>query len=257
MTHMIEKRRNCILTYSYTLTGRRHRQGAEGGEKPVSRHRPRPRGRGDLLACPGDAGGQEGAERRQGPADHASMRSPGAPSARRSAPARPRPAADRGIYGATGARLPGRLHPLAGVVAQAARQPLAGRVQSVALRLICEREAEIEVFKAREYWTIEAVFITPGGAPFTARLTHLNGKRLDQFDLNTQTLAKRRRRWSNRAVLGRLGGAQAGPPQSATAVHHLDIAAGSLSEVGFARSRRCGARSNCMKEWISMAKRPA
>jgi DNA topoisomerase-1 len=65
----------------------------------------------------------------------------------------------------------------------------AGRVQSVALRLICDREAEIEVFKAREYWTIEALFLTPGGAPFTARLTHLNGKRLDQFDLNTETLA--------------------------------------------------------------------
>ena len=66
----------------------------------------------------------------------------------------------------------------------------AGRVQSVALRLICEREAEIEIFRAREYWTIEAVFITPGGAPFTAKLTHLNGKRLDQFDLNTQALAE-------------------------------------------------------------------
>jgi DNA topoisomerase I len=66
----------------------------------------------------------------------------------------------------------------------------AGRVQSVALRLICEREAEIEVFRAREYWTIEAVFITPGGAPFTAKLTHLNGKRLDQFDLNTAALAE-------------------------------------------------------------------
>src|ERR1700684_3397019 len=66
----------------------------------------------------------------------------------------------------------------------------AGRVQSVALRLICEREAEIEVFKAREYWTVEAHFTTPGGAPFTARLTHLNGKRLDQFDLNTQALAE-------------------------------------------------------------------
>src|SRR5450755_559587 len=66
----------------------------------------------------------------------------------------------------------------------------AGRVQSVALRLICDREAEIEIFKTREYWTIEAVFVTPGGAPFTARLTHLNGKRLDQFDLNTQALAE-------------------------------------------------------------------
>jgi DNA topoisomerase I len=65
----------------------------------------------------------------------------------------------------------------------------AGRVQSVALRLICDREAEIEIFRAREYWTIEALFLTPGGAPFTARLTHLNGKRLDQFDLNNETLA--------------------------------------------------------------------
>ena len=61
----------------------------------------------------------------------------------------------------------------------------AGRVQSVALRMVCEREAEIEAFKPREYWTIEAHFTTPAGAPFTARLTHLDGKRLDQFDLNS------------------------------------------------------------------------
>ncbi len=65
----------------------------------------------------------------------------------------------------------------------------AGRVQSVALRLVCEREAEIEAFRPREYWTVEAHFTTPGGAPFTARLTHLDGKRLDQFDLNTAALA--------------------------------------------------------------------
>ncbi len=65
----------------------------------------------------------------------------------------------------------------------------AGRVQSVALRLVCEREAEIEAFRPREYWTIEAHFLTPAGAPFLARLTHLEGKRLDQFDLNNETLA--------------------------------------------------------------------
>ena len=65
----------------------------------------------------------------------------------------------------------------------------AGRVQSVALRLICEREAEIEAFRNREYWAIEALFTTPGGAPFTARLTHLNGKKLDQFDLSNEALA--------------------------------------------------------------------
>jgi DNA topoisomerase-1 len=65
----------------------------------------------------------------------------------------------------------------------------AGRVQSVALRLICEREAEIEVFKAREYWTVEAGFLTPAGAPFTAKLTHYQGKKLDQFDLNDEPKA--------------------------------------------------------------------
>ncbi len=65
----------------------------------------------------------------------------------------------------------------------------AGRVQSVSLRLICEREAEIEVFKAREYWTIEAAMLTPTGAPFPARLTHFEGKKLDQFDLNDEAKA--------------------------------------------------------------------
>src|SRR5271168_911409 len=65
----------------------------------------------------------------------------------------------------------------------------AGRVQSVALRLICDREAEIEAFRAREYWTIEAAFTTPGGAPFTARLTHLHGKKLEQFDLPNEATA--------------------------------------------------------------------
>ncbi|MCR0981021.1 type I DNA topoisomerase [Roseomonas populi] len=67
----------------------------------------------------------------------------------------------------------------------------AGRVQSVALRLITDREAEIEVFKPREYWTIEAAFRTPAGAPFTARLTHLEGKKLDQFDLADEASAHR------------------------------------------------------------------
>jgi DNA topoisomerase-1 len=66
----------------------------------------------------------------------------------------------------------------------------AGRVQSVALRLICEREAEIEVFRNREYWTIDAAFTTPGGAPFHARLTHLDGKKLDQFDLPNEAAAQ-------------------------------------------------------------------
>ncbi len=66
----------------------------------------------------------------------------------------------------------------------------AGRVQSVALRLICEREAEIEVFKAQEYWTIAVVFTTEDGQTFTARLTHLDGRKLEKFDLPNEEAAK-------------------------------------------------------------------
>src|SRR5689334_2047776 len=66
----------------------------------------------------------------------------------------------------------------------------AGRVQSVALRLICERESEIEAFKPREYWTIEVEFETPSGERFTARLTHLDGKRLDKYDLADEATAR-------------------------------------------------------------------
>jgi DNA topoisomerase-1 len=65
----------------------------------------------------------------------------------------------------------------------------AGRVQSVALRLICEREAEIEAFRSREYWTVDTLFTTPRGQTFSARLTHLNGQKLDKFDLATEAEA--------------------------------------------------------------------
>src|SRR3954468_24149904 len=67
----------------------------------------------------------------------------------------------------------------------------AGRVQSVALRLICEREAEIEAFVAQEYWTVEALLRTRKGETFTARLTHFDGKKLDRFDLKTEADAHR------------------------------------------------------------------
>ena len=59
----------------------------------------------------------------------------------------------------------------------------AGRVQSVALRLICDRELEIEAFRAREYWTVEADMKTAANAPFVARLVGIDGKKLDKFDI--------------------------------------------------------------------------
>ncbi|MDP6896552.1 MAG: type I DNA topoisomerase, partial [Rhodospirillales bacterium] len=65
----------------------------------------------------------------------------------------------------------------------------AGRVQSVALRLICERETEIENFVSREYWSIKALMASPSGATFEAGLTHLNGEKLDKMDLGDNSAA--------------------------------------------------------------------
>ena len=65
----------------------------------------------------------------------------------------------------------------------------AGRVQSVALRLIVEREMEIEAFKPREYWTVKAILTTPKGDLLEARLTVLDGKKLDRFDLADEAAA--------------------------------------------------------------------
>ncbi len=59
----------------------------------------------------------------------------------------------------------------------------AGRVQSVALRLVCDREAEIERFVREEYWNIAAILKTPRDDAFTARLTALDGKRLGKLDI--------------------------------------------------------------------------
>src|SRR5580700_4844463 len=70
----------------------------------------------------------------------------------------------------------------------------AGRVQSVALRLICERESEIEVFKTREYWTVDVLFGTAKKQTLKARLTHLDGRKLDKFDLDTQERAEQAKR---------------------------------------------------------------
>jgi DNA topoisomerase I len=66
----------------------------------------------------------------------------------------------------------------------------AGRVQSVALRLVCDRELEIEAFKPREYWSVEADFSAPAGN-FTSRLTYFEGRKLDKLSLGRGDDAKR------------------------------------------------------------------
>ncbi|MBP8246229.1 MAG: type I DNA topoisomerase [Phenylobacterium sp.] len=64
----------------------------------------------------------------------------------------------------------------------------AGRVQSVSLRLVVDREIEIERFKNQEYWTVEAD-VSAGGDPFLARMVKHDGKRLTKFDLGDETTA--------------------------------------------------------------------
>ncbi|MBU6246947.1 MAG: DNA topoisomerase I [Xanthomonadaceae bacterium] len=79
----------------------------------------------------------------------------------------------------------------------------AGRVQSPALRMIVEREEEIEAFVAREYWTVEAQLKHPD-ADFSARLTQLNGKKFEQFDLTREADAMAARAALKEAARGRL-----------------------------------------------------
>lgn len=64
----------------------------------------------------------------------------------------------------------------------------AGRVQSVALRLVVDREIEIERFKTQEYWTVEAD-VSAGAEPFLARMVKHEGKRLSKFDLGNEASA--------------------------------------------------------------------
>ncbi|MEL8054517.1 MAG: type I DNA topoisomerase [Pseudomonadota bacterium] len=65
----------------------------------------------------------------------------------------------------------------------------AGRVQSVALRIVCEREIEIETFKPEEYWTIGAKLRAPDGTDFETRLQALHGKALKKFSLPNGDMA--------------------------------------------------------------------
>jgi len=66
----------------------------------------------------------------------------------------------------------------------------AGRVQSVCLRLIVEREMEIEAFRPREYWSVKATLATPRGQEFEARLIALAGRKLDRYDIADATQAE-------------------------------------------------------------------
>ena len=64
----------------------------------------------------------------------------------------------------------------------------AGRVQSVALKIVVDRELEIEKFKTEEYWTVDTE-VSASSPPFSARLVQLNGKKLGKFDMPNEATA--------------------------------------------------------------------
>ena len=107
----------------------------------------------------------------------------------------------------------------------------AGRVQSVALRLVCDRELEIEKFVAREYWSLVATLATPRNETFEARLVGADGQdpaprhRLGRGSRAIQARSGERR------LHRQFGRGQARAAQPLSAVHDLDPAAGGEPQV--------------------------
>ncbi len=85
----------------------------------------------------------------------------------------------------------GGLYAVTRVVRKLPGSRSAGRVQSVSLRLVCDREAEIELFKSQEYWSIEATLATGNGDVFPARLVKAAGKKLDRYDIPDEETASK------------------------------------------------------------------
>ena len=154
-------------------------------------------------------------------------------------------------------RPPLRLRGLAGALAKVMQGLSAGRVQSVATRLVVERERERMAFVAAEYWDIVAHASSP--ATFTARLAAVDGERVAQgrdFGRDGKLTRRRRRaarrgrrarargRARRRGLRGRSVEGKPYTPPPGGAVHDLDAAAGGEPQAAaLARSRRCASPS--------------
>src|SRR3989441_12347300 len=89
----------------------------------------------------------------------------------------------------------------------------AGRVQSVALRLVCDRELEIEKFVPREYWSLVATLATPRGEEFEARLIGADGQKIQRLDIGSGPEAEAFKRALEGANL-RAANDEAKPPRA-------------------------------------------
>ena len=103
----------------------------------------------------------------------------------------------------------------------------AGRVQSVALRLVCDRELEIEKFVTREYWSLVATLATPRAETFEARLVGADGEKIQRLDIGSGARGRSLQAGAGNGGLHRRQcRGEAGQAQSLSALHHLDPAAG-------------------------------
>ena len=114
----------------------------------------------------------------------------------------------------------------------------AGRVQSVALRLVCERELEIESFITQEYWSLVATLATKSGETFDARLVGADGKKITRLDIGKGEDAEAFKRALDFAKFNVAAvEVQARQAPSVAAVHDLDFAAGSLAQARLLRDQ--------------------
>ena len=110
----------------------------------------------------------------------------------------------------------------------------AGRVQSPALRMIVEREEEIERFEKREYWTIEADLVR-GGVEFTARLVRYGGDKVEQFTIGDEAQAKA---WWAKLKRAASSSAEPADQPAPGAEHDAETAAGTLCVHGVEKKQR-------------------
>ena len=230
-------------------------QGAEESQVAVPRDRPGPRGRGHRLASAGDP---QGARRAQGQATctaWCSTRSPRTRSARRWPTPRE---LSLDLVNAQQARraldyLVGfNLSPL--LWKKVRRGLSAGRVQSPALRMICEREEEIAAFIAQEYWTLDGEGEHTKQA-FPLKLIEYRGSKVEQFSFTNETQAREVEQTHPRPAAGAdartlsvlADRPQAAPPQSGPALHHLDAAAGSRAQARLQRAAHHAPRAAAVR----------
>ena len=132
----------------------------------------------------------------------------------------------------------------------------AGRVQSVALRLVCDRELEIEKFVAREYWSLVATLATPRDDTFEARLVGADGKKIQRLDIGSGAEAEDFKQAIENAALHGRHRSRPSPPGAIRSRRSPPRPCSRKPAASSALRRRtpCASRSGSMKASTSAAR---